>query len=228
MKMSDRVLIAPSILSADFARLGEEGKAAEAAGADWIHVDVMDGHFVPNISFGPLIVSAIRPLTSLPLDVHLMITDPDRYLEAFARAGADRLIVHIEACIHIHRTIQNIRRLGLRAGVALNPGTPTGAITEIIEDVDLVMILSVNPGFGGQTFIERSVVRVEQMRRLLDAANPEAYLEVDGGINPETAGRVVAAGANVLVAGNAIFKSAGGIETALRKLRQAAARQGTN
>ncbi|HEC23710.1 MAG TPA: ribulose-phosphate 3-epimerase [Chloroflexi bacterium] len=226
--MSDRVLIAPSILSADFARLGEEVKAAEAAGADWIHVDVMDGHFVPNISFGPLIVSAIRPLTSLPLDVHLMITDPDRYLEAFARAGADRLIVHIEACIHIHRTIQNIRRLGLRAGVALNPGTPTGAITEIIEDVDLVMILSVNPGFGGQTFIERSVVRVEQMRRLLDAANPEAYLEVDGGINPETAGRVVAAGANVLVAGNAIFKSAGGIETALRKLRQAAARQGTN
>ncbi len=228
MKMSDRVLIAPSILSADFARLGEEVKAAEAAGADWIHVDVMDGHFVPNISFGPLIVSAIRPLTSLPLDVHLMITDPDRYLEAFARAGADRLIVHIEACIHIHRTIQNIRRLGLRAGVALNPGTPTGAITEIIGDVDLVMILSVNPGFGGQTFIERSVVRIEQMRRLLDAANPEAYLEVDGGINPETAGRVVAAGANVLVAGNAIFKSAGGIETALRKLRQAAARQGTN
>ena len=222
------MLIAPSILSADFARLGEEVKAAEAAGADWIHVDVMDGHFVPNISFGPLIVSAIRPLTSLPLDVHLMITDPDRYLEAFARAGADRLIVHIEACIHIHRTIQNIRRLGLRAGVALNPGTPTGAITEIIEDVDLVMILSVNPGFGGQTFIERSVVRIEQMRRLLDAANPEAYLEVDGGINPETAGRVVAAGANVLVAGNAIFKSAGGIETALRKLRQAAARQGTN
>lgn len=220
--MKPGLKIAPSILSADFARLGEEIKAVEASGATQIHIDVMDGHYVPNITVGPMVIASIRRVTDLPLDVHLMISDADRYLEAFATAGADALTVHVEACTHIHRTIHRIRELGLRAGVTLNPGTPVSAMSEIIAEVDIVLVMSVNPGFGGQTFIERSIERIRQIRTLLDAHNPSADLAVDGGITPDTAGRVVAAGANVLVAGYAIFSREGGVQAAMDALRQAA------
>jgi ribulose-phosphate 3-epimerase len=192
------VKIAPSILSADFSKLGEEISAVEKAGADYIHVDVMDGHFVPNITIGPMIVSAIRPITKLPLDVHLMIENPDQYIEAFAKAGADYLTVHVEADRHLHRTIQKIKSLGVKAGVVLNPATPVDTIQHIIGDIDLVLLMSVNPGFGGQKFIRQ----VKEM-----AANKclEIEIEVDGGVNPETARQCIEAGANVLVAGSAIY-----------------------
>jgi ribulose-phosphate 3-epimerase len=220
--MTGSLKIAPSILAADFARLGEEIRAAEAAGADQIHVDVMDGHFVPNISIGPVIVEAARSVTSLPLDVHLMINDADRYLEAFAKAGADALTVHVEACTHLHRTLQSIRELGLRAGVALNPATPLAHIEPVIGDLDIVLVMTVNPGFGGQKLIESTLGKVAEARRLLDERNPFADLAVDGGIGTHTARRAASAGANVMVSGTDIFKSELGIEASVWAIRQAA------
>ncbi|MEB3101233.1 ribulose-phosphate 3-epimerase [Ferviditalea candida] len=200
------IRIAPSILSADFAKLAEEIKDVERGGADWIHVDVMDGHFVPNITIGPLVVEAVRPTTSLPLDVHLMIEEPDRYIPNFARAGADWITVHAEACRHLHRTLQLIKDQGVKAGVALNPATPVSAIEPIFSDVDLILIMTVNPGFGGQKFIHGTLPKIRLLRQQLnDSGLQHVEIEVDGGINPETAKRVVDAGANVLVAGNAVF-----------------------
>jgi ribulose-phosphate 3-epimerase len=199
------VKIAPSILSADFSKLGEEISAVEKAGADYIHVDVMDGHFVPNITIGPLIVSAIRPITKLPLDVHLMIENPDQYIEAFAKAGADYLTVHVEADRHLHRTIQKIKSLGVKAGVVLNPATPVDTIQHIIGDIDLVLLMSVNPGFGGQKFIPEVLNKIRQVKEMAANKGLEIEIEVDGGVNPETARQCIEAGANVLVAGSAIY-----------------------
>ena len=217
--MSQAVKIAPSILSADFARLGEQVATATAAGADWIHVDVMDGRFVPNITIGPLVVEAVRRSTSLPLDVHLMIVEPEKYLEAFVAAGANRVTVHAEACLHLHRTLQQIRDLGAKPGVVINPATPLSAIEEIATDVDLILIMSVNPGFGAQKFIEASVNKIVRTRELCQRKGSQAEIEVDGGIDAHTAPRVVAAGATVLVAGNAIFKHPDGVQAAIRELR---------
>ncbi|OFW30863.1 MAG: ribulose-phosphate 3-epimerase [Acidobacteria bacterium RIFCSPLOWO2_02_FULL_65_29] len=217
------VRIAPSILSADFARLGEEVAAAERGGADLIHVDVMDGHFVPNITIGPNVVRALARVTRLPLDVHLMITDPDRYIEPFRDAGASMISVHVEVLPHLHRTVHAIKTLGAKAGVVLNPSTPVSALDEIAEDVSFVLVMSVNPGFGGQTFIPRSESKVRAVRALLDrAGNREAPVEIDGGIDLTTAPRVVAAGASILVAGSAIFHTQDP-ERATRDLKAAAA-----
>jgi ribulose-phosphate 3-epimerase len=202
---ADKVLVAPSILSADFGRLAEEVRAAETAGADWIHVDVMDGRFVPNITIGPNVVKALRAATSLPLDVHLMIVEPERYVDDFARAGADGLSVHVEACTHLHRTLQHIRHLGKRAGVVLNPSTSEDTIRYVLDTVDLVLVMSVNPGFGGQAFIPEVLPKVKAIRRMIDAAGRSIDLEIDGGIAPDTAARATEAGARVLVAGNAVF-----------------------
>ncbi|KYC59792.1 ribulose-phosphate 3-epimerase [Heyndrickxia coagulans] len=201
------VKIAPSILSANFAKLGEEIKDVEEGGADWIHIDVMDGHFVPNITMGPLVVGAVRPVTKLPLDVHLMIENPDQYLEAFAKAGADTISVHVEACRHLHRTIQEIRSLGVNPGVVLNPATPIEWIMPILGDVGLVLLMTVNPGFGGQAFIESVVLKIEKLYRLKEEQGLAFDIEVDGGIDPVTAQKCKQAGATVLVAGSNIFKS---------------------
>ena len=215
------IKLAPSILSADFARLGEEVAEVTRAGADYIHVDVMDGHFVPNISIGAPVVAAIRPLTSLPLDVHLMIEHPERYISEFVHAGADIITVHVEASPHLHGAIELIKKLGAKAGVSLNPPTPIAALEEFLHDVDLVLIMSVNPGFGGQPFIPETLPRIENMRQILDARGLSAELEVDGGINADNAPEIVKAGANVLVAGNSVFRAEDGISGALQRLREA-------
>jgi ribulose-phosphate 3-epimerase len=215
------VLIAPSILSADFAALGSAIAAAERGGADLIHVDVMDGHFVPNITIGPPVVASIRRVATVPLDVHLMITDPDRYIEAFATAGASMISVHVEVLPHLHRTVQAIKALGAKAGVVLNPSTPVVALEEIAGDVDFVLVMSVNPGFGGQRFIPRSETKIAAVRALLDRAGNAAPVEVDGGIDQQTVARVVRAGARILVAGAAVFH-APDPERATRELKAAA------
>jgi ribulose-phosphate 3-epimerase len=215
-----RIKIAPSILAADFSRLGEQVLRAEAAGADYIHVDVMDGHFVPNITMGPMVVKAVRQVTGLPLDVHLMVESPERYLADFVAAGADNLTVHVEACPHLHRTVQAIKELGCRAGVTLNPATSVSSVEEILPYVDLVLVLTVNPGFGGQMFIEGVLPKIKRVRAMLDEIGSPAELEVDGGIGPTTAPLVVHAGADVLVAGSATFGAAEGIEKAIEQIRK--------
>lgn len=199
------VKIAPSILSADFSKLGEEIKDVERGGAELIHVDVMDGHFVPNITIGPLIVNAIRPVTKLPLDVHLMIENPDQYIEAFAKAGAEYITVHVEACRHLHRTIQNIKSYGIKAGVVLNPATPVSTLEHIIEEIDMVLLMTVNPGFGGQKFISSVVPKIRQVKEMAEAKGLDIDIEIDGGVNTETAKLCTDAGATILVAGSAVY-----------------------
>ncbi|QGQ46899.1 ribulose-phosphate 3-epimerase [Metabacillus sediminilitoris] len=201
------IKIAPSILSANFAKLGEEIKDVENGGADYIHVDVMDGHFVPNITIGPLIVEAIRPVTKLPLDVHLMIEKPDLYIDDFVRAGADIITVHVEACNHLHRTIQLIKSKGIKAGVVLNPHTPIESIQHILEDIDMVLLMTVNPGFGGQAFIPQVLPKIKQLANIIKEKQLSIEIEVDGGVNEETAKQCVMAGATVLVAGSAIYNT---------------------
>jgi ribulose-phosphate 3-epimerase len=201
--MNRPVLVAPSILSADFARLGEEVRAIDAAGADWIHVDVMDGHFVPNLTIGPMVVKALRRVTRKPLDVHLMIAPADPYLAAFAETGADRLTIHVESGPHVHRSLQAVRGLGKRAGVTLNPATPIAAVAEVLDLVDLVLVMSVNPGFAGQDFIPGAVARVAQIREMIGGR--DIHVQVDGGVSPVNAGILASAGADVLVAGSAVF-----------------------
>ena len=215
------LLIAPSILSADFAVLGEAIAAAERGGADLIHVDVMDGHFVPNITIGPTVVRSIKRVAHVPLDVHLMITDPDRYIDAFVEAGAAMISVHVEALPHLHRTVQAIQALGAKAGVALNPSTPVVALEQIAGDVDFVLVMSVNPGFGGQTFIPRSESKVKEVRALLDRTSNAAPVEIDGGIDRQNVGRIVSAGARIIVAGSAVFHTPDP-ERATRELKAAA------
>ncbi len=217
------VLIAPSILSADFGRLAEQVSEADEAGADWIHVDVMDGHFVPNITIGPAVTSAVRAATDLPVDVHLMIEEPDLYLSAFADAGADYITVHQEACSHLHKTIERIRQLAVRPGVTLNPATSVETLAEVVREIDLALIMSVNPGFGGQAYIPSSTEKIRRLRAMLDEKGAGgAELEVDGGVNVDTAGTASRAGASVLVAGAAVFGHSGGIGEAIRLIRSAA------
>jgi len=215
-----RIKLAPSILAADFARLADEVAQVESA-ADRLHVDVMDGHFVPNITMGPVVVSALRRVTSLPLEVHLMVHEPERLIDAFAEAGADSLLVHQEAAPNLHRTIEQIKRLGKRAGVVLNPATPAAMLEDVLGDVDLVLVMTVNPGWGGQKFIESMFGKIRRVRQMLEGARLNCELEVDGGIDTATAPRAVEAGANVLVAGSAIFGAPGGAAAAIRRLREA-------
>ena len=225
--MSESLRIAPSILSADFGRLGEEVRAAEAAGADVIHVDVMDGRFVPNITIGPLVVRAVRAATRLPLDVHLMIVEPERYLDDFARAGADSISVHLEASPHLHRTVEHIRGLGKRASVAVNPHSPLDGLDVVLPELSMVLLMTVNPGFGGQRFIEAVVPKIRRLREEVRRRGLDVDIEVDGGIDATTAGTVVAAGANVLVAGSAVFGAPDGdYRAAIARLRAGAARGG--
>jgi ribulose-phosphate 3-epimerase len=221
--MAHAVRIAPSILSADFARLGEEVRAVTAAGADYIHVDVMDGHFVPNLTIGPMVVQALRPHTALPLDVHLMIAPADPYIPAFAAAGADIITVHAEAGPHLHRSVQLVKHQGKKAGVSLNPATPASVLEHVWDDIDLVLVMSVNPGFGGQSFIESQLAKIAWIRQRIAASGREIDLEVDGGINAETAPLVIAAGADVLVAGTATFQGgASAYAENIRRLRNGA------
>ena len=215
------IKLAPSILSADFARLGEQIDEVARAGADYIHIDVMDGHFVPNITIGAPVVASIRPVAGLPLDVHLMIEHPERYISQFVEAGADIITVHVEASPHLNATIRAIKRLGARAGVSINPPTPIGTVEEFLPHVDLVLVMSVNPGFGGQPFIPETLPRIAHIRKILNDRGLHAELEVDGGINADNAPDVVKAGADVLVAGNSIFKAKEGISRAMRRLRDA-------
>lgn len=213
--------LAPSILAADFTRLGEEVAAAGRAGADRIHVDVMDGHFVPNISFGPLVIQSIRPVTSLHIETHLMISDPDFFLEEFAQAGSDSLLVHWEGNNNLHRTLQRIRALGKRPGVVINPATPAAVLEEVLADVEQVLVMTVNPGFGNQHFLHTTLPKIRRVRQMMDRIKPGCDLEVDGGIDAVTAPLAVAAGANVLVAGTAIFGDSEGVAAAMEKLRAA-------
>jgi len=213
-------LISPSILSADFARLADAVQQVEAAGADWIHVDVMDGHFVPNLTVGPPMVEALRKVTTLPLDVHLMMTNPDEFIPEFAKAGADILTVHVETCPHLHRTVQSIKEQNVKAGVSLNPATSATTLEHILGDVDLVLVMSVNPGFGGQNFIDGTLDKIRQIRTMINTSKGSPYLEVDGGITVSNVASVLKAGANVLVAGSAIFGSSNMTDT-IRQLRTA-------
>lgn len=219
------IQIVPSILSADFARLGEAVWAAEQGGADAVQIDVMDGHFVPNITVGAPLVAALRAVTTLPLDVHLMIADPGRYIDDFATAGADIITAHVEACTHLHRVVQQIKAAGVRAGVALNPGTPAVMVQELLEDVDLVLVMTVNPGFGGQAFIPTTLPKIRALRAMLnERGRSQVPVQVDGGINPETAPLVVAAGARSLVAGSAVYNGRDSVAAAIAALREAASR----
>jgi ribulose-phosphate 3-epimerase len=224
--VANPIKIAPSFLTADFARLGEEVRAAQAAGADYMHMDVMDGHFVPPISFGPLVVAAVRRLSALPLDVHLMVERPERQLEAFAQAGATIITVHVEVCPHLHRVLQQIRDLGCRPGVCLNPATPLSAVEEVLDQVDQVMVMGVNPGWGGQAFIPSTLGKMRRLRAALDERALPADIEVDGGVNVETAPRCVEAGARVLVAGSAVFNDRASVAENMQALRQSLVRAG--
>jgi len=222
--MAAKIKLAPSILSADFSRLGEQVVEATQAGADYIHVDVMDGHFVPNITAGPVMVAAIRPHTNIPLDVHLMIEAPEKYIQQFAQAGANIITVHVEVCPHLHRVVESIKELGVKAGVALNPSTPLTTVYEVLSALDLVLLMSVNPGFGGQQFIESTVGKIARLRHRLDELRLAAELEVDGGINAEIAPRVAEAGARVLVAGAAVFNKKENVSQALGRIRESLSR----
>lgn len=216
------IRIAPSILAADFTRLREQIAQAEAGGADWFHLDVMDGRFVPNLTFGPMIVSAVRKLTKLPLDAHLMMVEPEKYLEQFRHAGADHIIIHQEACIHLHRTIARIKELGAKAGVAINPATPCSTLTDILPDLDIILIMSVNPGFGGQRFIPGTLRKVAEARSMASSLGQDIRIEVDGGIDTVTAPKVVKSGADVLIAGTSVFGT-DNVELAVRRLQQSVA-----
>jgi ribulose-phosphate 3-epimerase len=222
--VTEAIKLAPSILSADFTRLGEQVREAEAAGADRIHVDVMDGHFVPNLTIGPLVVRALRKVTDLPLETHLMIEEPDRYLDVFAESGSTSLLVHVEGAVHLHRTVGHIKSLGRQAGVVINPATPAGFIEEILPDVDQVLVMTVNPGFGGQKFITGTLPKIERVREMIDRVKPACQLEVDGGIDAQTAPLAVRAGAGVLVAGSAIFTAPDGIASAMDRIRKSVER----
>jgi len=219
-----KLYIAPSILAADFSLLAEQISLAEAAGADWIHLDIMDGRFVPNITFGPMVVSAIRKITKLPLDTHLMIVDADKHLEAFREAGSDRITVHQEACPHLQRTVARIREIGAKPGVAINPATPSSTLTEIISDIDLVLVMTVNPGFGGQRFLSRTLKKMREIKSMIKASGRDIRLEVDGGIDASTTPLVTAAGADTLVAGTSVFKKSD-IRRAIADLRESAKRK---
>lgn len=224
MVETSKIKISPSILSADFGKLGEQVAEASRSGADYIHVDIMDGHFVPNLTIGPIIVSGIRPWTELPLDVHLMIEEPDRLIPDFAKAGANIMTVHPEACRHLHRVIYQIKDLGARAGISLNPGTPASVLEPVIGDVDLVLVMTVNPGFGGQKYIHSVTSKIAKVRRMLDEAGSGAELEVDGGINAETASKAVEAGARVLVAGSAVFNDRDTVAGSIARIRESLGR----